>query len=299
MSEPYLDPEFDDLVNDDRQGRFAPDTQRSIDEVVDLAKRTAEGIGAAWHSTETIKKLLERDWSARTSVARLDFLKMAMRQDGLPEPAWINVIQSQMRHRTKKEPTQKGDYYKTSARKLYYAAVKGAKHALKENQPRLFRDCLIVIFMINCPDRRRNVSGLTIHDIKGQLIQFLPKDTKNASFIKRDLWETTAQLLAIYLKSEREKLKIKGTNLFGLKPKSVTNAVGRRTFKLVGIRIPPHRIRDLAATSLVNHDPNTPMLATSVLGHADPRATKRYLESADCLVAARWAAGVLNGLDPL
>jgi hypothetical protein len=79
---------------------------------------------------------------------------------------------------------------------------------------------------------------------------------------------------------------------------SISRLVGKRTEAAFGCRIPPHRFRHCAASTIAVIDPSQIEIATGLLDHASPRTTNDHYILARAIGASRLYAKLIAELTP-
>lgn len=162
----------------------------------------------------------------------------------------------------------------------------------------LFRDGLFLVFGIYGPERLRALASITLDDL--DLEQFMATYPchliKGGSASGRTLPELVVTLIREWVTVWRIH-HIRGEDHRGLwigkggrraGAAALVSAMRKLTLSAPwGYSITPHRLRDAAATCLVEEGPDLARLATILLGHRSEAVTREYTETATHIVASR------------
>ena len=128
-------------------------------------------------------------------------------------------------------------------------------------------------------------------------IALSPHETKNHRALEQELPEMLIEPMRRYLDTYRLVLLAKSptphaflwVNDWGNRYShgSLGARFSRLTKKLIGIAIPPHYLRDAAATTIARAAPSQSRAIAGALGHATLRTADRYYNQARCLDASR------------
>ena len=160
----------------------------------------------------------------------------------------------------------------------------------------LFRDGLLLAFLVQRPFRRSNLAGLTL----GQNLEFRDvwqiriedADTKNGAPISCNWPSGLVEALERYIKVHREtlflgqKVKVDSQALWiskqgrAMGDDAIYSQIRARTKAEFGKAINPHTFRSIAATMIAESSPAESTAIMVVLGHGSMRTGERYYNQA-------------------
>ena len=173
-----------------------------------------------------------------------------------------------------------------------------------------WRDGLMIIFLVHHPVRARNLSELVLGKTllktsDGYRISIPGTQTKTGKPIDVGVAPDVSLLLDRYLAEihplfpmptrhqGRLWLTQRGT---ALAAKGLGRRIGDVTETELGIRVSPHTFRRIAANTMIVTEGADPGDASALLGHADPRTTRRHYITAGSLEIFRRYGKLVNGL---
>jgi integrase/recombinase XerD len=165
----------------------------------------------------------------------------------------------------------------------------------------LFRDGLLLAFLVQRPFRRSNLTGLTL----GQSLEFTDvwqirvedAETKNGAPISCDWPHGLVEALERYLKVHREtlfrgqKVRVDTQALWiseqgkAMGDDAVYFQIKARTKAEFGKAINPHTFRTIAATTIAECSPEESSAINDVLGHGSMRTSERFYNTAGMIAA--------------
>jgi integrase len=173
----------------------------------------------------------------------------------------------------------------------------------------VYRDRLILAMLTFTPLRRKNLAaielGTTLTQMEdGWQLKIVAAEAKTPHDIVRLLPPALGKYLDVYLArfrpsllrgrvSDRLWISILGSPLC---PDGVADAVSRVTVDLFDIRLTPHDLRRIAATTIATDAPEKIYLATQILGHTTRAITELHYNRASSLTAGRRHADALDDL---
>lgn len=247
-----------------------------------------------------VRRLEELENSTRTVLCRLQELGDAARILAPEEQfSFINHIASHVRghHRPARPKTNRvmADEVVTLACKIMEAAEgkTGSQGARK------FRDGLMLLLLVHLPLRRKNFTALTLGESlvfrQGQwFVTLTPAQTKTHAYFEAALHPNLVPWLETYLTQHRPVLLAlegrwkadPGERLWisshgsPMTEMAIYDRVSRLTKAAFGESISPHRFRDMAASTIASHAPESIHAAAPLLGHATLRTTEKYYRQA-------------------
>ncbi len=169
----------------------------------------------------------------------------------------------------------------------------------------LFRDGLLLVYGIHGPERRRALGSVNISDVDlDQCRTTYQSDAIKGGFtsvrimpvlVARLVHEWLADWRPLHLRGgDHGKLWIaKGGRAAGAA--ALTAAMKSLTKNAPwGYPITPHRLRDAAATTIVEEGPEVARLASIILGHQSEATTREYTETAKKIAASRAARQLIS-----
>ncbi len=172
----------------------------------------------------------------------------------------------------------------------------------------LYRDGLMVALLAACPLRRGNFTALRIGDtlLRSQsrwMICIPDAEIKTGRPIEMPVPPTLGRKLDWFLAHHRVAFKgAEGHNHLWpsrnggpLSDSSVFNVIVRRTRDAFGHSVNPHLFRDSIVTTIATHHGAHIAVASSLLGHVDPRVTERHYNQAGMIDAVRAYQDVVMG----
>lgn len=161
------------------------------------------------------------------------------------------------------------------------------------------RDALMLALMVRRPLRIRNFTALSLGTSIKRVgstwrISIADVDTKNGDPIDSDIPLPLVPFLELYLTKARMLFPgAAGTDRLWLNKRGrnchanwIHPRITQLTAKVFGLRLNPHKFRDVGATFLAYEAPQSPLLAASLLSHRHLSTTKRWYLRADNLRAA-------------
>jgi integrase len=177
----------------------------------------------------------------------------------------------------------------------------------------MYRDGLMVVFLIRRPLRMRNFTSIAegtslFLDGETPSIAFAREDTKGKRPIEAVIPSVLRQAIECYISQYRpallttsRKAKRIETNALWisrdgtvLSERSLHTAIRKRTKDAFGQPIPPHWFRDACVTTLIHDAPASARISMGLLGHASPAIAERHYDQACVFESAQRAATVLE-----
>ena len=173
-----------------------------------------------------------------------------------------------------------------------------------------WRDGLAVLFLTYHPIRARNMTELEPGETlrwtsDGHRVAIPGTQTKTGVPIAFDVATEVGEHLDRYLAEIRPMFPMqsrfrsrlwltrRGT---ALAPKGFGRRIGDVTEAALDMRITPHDFRGISGNTIVLSENAQPGDATALLGHADPRTTRRYYITAGTLEVSRRYGKLVQGL---
>lgn len=172
-----------------------------------------------------------------------------------------------------------------------------------------YRDGLMIAMLVAAPIRLKNFSSVVIgrNLIRtGECfrLHFPPEETKTHRLLEEPLPPAFTPSIERYLTAYRPVL-LRGrrsehlwvsSRSTALRPDSIYAQITSRTERAFGVPINPHLFRDCSVTTIAIEDPEHVGIASTILGHADPRTTVKYYNQARMLSASRAYNSVMRDL---
>lgn len=166
----------------------------------------------------------------------------------------------------------------------------------------LYRDGLFMLVAIHAPERRRALATIRLDqiDCARGVIRFDPAQIKTAEPRDRHLPPRVMAQLAEWIDVWRCRVADSHDNLWVAKgggsagDAALAAAFGNATERELGLRLSIHRIRDAAATLIVEKSPNSVPLARQVLGQRSEHIIDEYTETANQIEASRHLGAALE-----
>ena len=252
------------------------------------------------------------------STVRLDtlagYLKDLKATAELLEPgpgtfhAWLGDIRRAIAADAEGQPKLKtANLMRFTVEDLHRTGAGLIREALEETAPgwptvQAFRDGLIIMLGIMCPERPRAWTGLRLDnvDLRARELVFPGDDVKTGQSSSRPLPPLEALLCEIWLTHYRARYAPAHDRFWIAKggqppvPATIRAAVTKTTRERLGVSVSPQRFRDAAATFITSEMPERENLATLVLRHASPAMTRKYTTTANQLTASLQLAEVLD-----
>ena len=197
-------------------------------------------------------------------------------------------------------PKQKNSFPLVDAHELYRTGVTMMREALEQGGtawPTLqtFRDGLFLVLGTMCPERARALENIRVGAVDTRLgvLDIPASDLKTGEPSRRRLSPTLVAAVDVWLKRYRGAYApahgyfwiAKGGG--PVRPDTLRVAMKAATRNRLGIAVPPHRLRDAAATSVVEEMPEHAALASVLLQHTSEKMTRNYQERATEIEASR------------
>jgi integrase/recombinase XerD len=262
---------------------------------------TASSVGAYNEHLKTIV-------APRTRLSMLVGLKVMMKAMA-PDRSWRWLQDTCNRVQRVAEPSKDKRSRIRSTPELFSAAVKLLESlppgALDLRNAIRYRDALMLACLATRPLRVKNFTSIVIgrhlRDIDGRwLLTFPAAEMKTAQPIEFYVPAELVKWLERYLLEVRTAFPEAATtqqlwlNRDGVvAPGFVYARITKLTYKLFGVRINPHLLRDCVASSLALVSTDAARAAASVLGHRQFSTTERYYIQANNLEASRRVNDVL------
>lgn len=183
------------------------------------------------------------------------------------------------------------------------ARAEGADDFSRRDHCTMYRDGLMIALLAMRPTmRRRNFTALELGSTivrreNGYRISFPASWTKQRRPIAFSVPDQLTRHLDLYVDVVRPALLARGTagdqgDLWisrlgnAMSDLVVSHRVAGVTERHLGVRVPPHRFRDCAATHVATHAPNDIGIVKNVLGHSTHRTSERHYNVASSVSAA-------------
>jgi len=169
----------------------------------------------------------------------------------------------------------------------------------------LFRDGLFLLLGLMCPERRRALESLRVSqvDLAGRRIVFDARQIKTSEARERELPPELAMAIEVWLEKWRGRYAPTHDGLWiatGGKPVgsgTLYAAMRTLTQDRLGVGLSPHRLRDLAATFVVETAPERAALASAMLAHKSMSMTQKYTLTASQIEASRMGHALLDAAE--
>lgn len=165
------------------------------------------------------------------------------------------------------------------------------------------RTGVFILLGVQMPERRRALAGLDVAmiDFDSGVARLPARLQKTREEAKRLLPAETLAVLRDYVEHWRSRftrdregplfITTAGRRVGG---EALRAAMIKVTERELGIRVPPHLMRNAVATTVIEADPGNAPLASAALRHRSAGTTREYTEAARDLAATRRAAGLLT-----
>lgn len=187
----------------------------------------------------------------------------------------------------------------------------------------MFRDGVLILFLIHRPLRRKNIAALTLgtHIVfEGQdAFLAIPAEEMKShrpyeTGLPSDLVDALQRYCAHYrpfllLLTQQNDKDTQRLNESGqqqalwissegrrLDEGSLRNAIRKRTKHAFGIDMTPHLFRDVAVTATIRHSPEAALMTKDILGHATIATTERHYNQALMIDASRQHSDLIEHL---
>jgi integrase/recombinase XerD len=187
----------------------------------------------------------------------------------------------------------------------------------------MFRDGVLILFLIHRPVRLRNIAALTLgtHIVfegnnaslaipAAEMKSHRPYETTLPSdlidVLQRYCVHYRPFLLQLTHEDDCETRQLNNAGLQQalwissegrrLDEASLRNAIRKRTKHAFGIDITPHLFRDAAVTAIIRHSPEAALMTKDILGHATIATTERHYNQALMIDASRQHADLIESL---
>jgi integrase/recombinase XerC len=178
----------------------------------------------------------------------------------------------------------------------------------------VYRDGLMISALAARPLRRRNLCALRLghsflREPNGFRVKFSGKETKKGTRLNFRYPSRLTESFETYLRDVRPVLLKASENDEGwlwigrrgrrLPPDNVTSNITGATRRYLDRAIPPHNVRDCAATDIAIYDPAYVGITKAVLGHKTLASSQEYYnQAANFTAIANWEAVLLSILEP-
>lgn len=167
-----------------------------------------------------------------------------------------------------------------------------ASFAEKLRSAVLYRDALMVAFLITCPVRARTLTSMQVSSFteeQGTLwVNFAPAQVKTGIAIRTPIYEPLRQHISDYIAVHRPAL-LAGREMEAFWVSQRGNAMTEQNFgkhlqhfteDLLGYAINPHQFRHIAATTIADDTPELYPIIADILGHKSLEMSQRHYDRA-------------------
>ena len=222
--------------------------------------------------------------------------------------AWLGDVRRAIAADAERQPKVKtANLMRFTVEDLHRVGVDLIREALEDSAPgwptvQAFRDGLIIMLGIMCPERPRAWAKLSVDslDLNARTVFFPGEDVKTKQANGRPLPPLEALLCELWLTRYRA-LYAPAHDRFwiakGGKPAvqgTIYAAITKATRDRLGVAVSPQRFRDATATFITTEMPERENLATLVLRHASPAMTRKYTTTANQMTASLQLAEILD-----
>ena len=196
-----------------------------------------------------------------------------------------------------------------SARDLYRVGIELITEGVEDGgtawtATQTIRDGLWLVFGVMCPERRRALEELRLHEVDpGARSIVIPAERmKTGDASQRTFPVIVAEAIRLWRDRYRA-AHVDPDNDHGgfwvakgggaVRSTTMATAMRTRTKERLGVAVSPHRFRDASATFVVEDMPEHAPLASRLLGHRTTRTTDTYTEAAQQIEASRRVAAHL------
>jgi site-specific recombinase XerD len=181
--------------------------------------------------------------------------------------------------------------------------IEGEKHAKSDFQrAKGIRNGLMIAILALFQRRLKNFAALeigqTFKEVDGNWWISLPgHSTKTKRWDERRIPKFLNHAIGLYLNQARPMLRQSSTPDNSLWISSRTGSrftyknlgtlISKITFQTLGVDVSPHLFRTAGATTAAMFAPDTPHLASALLGHADPRTTDAHYKRTTSINAGK------------
>lgn len=263
-----------------------------------------------------------------TAYCRIHELFLALRVM-VPERDWTwlgraaNKARSTAKNvRSKRDRMQAPDRLLDLAHELMDEAETHS-HLSEFKRALMFRDGVLILFLIHRPLRRKNIAALTlgthiVFEGNDGFLAIPAEEMKShrsyATGLPSDLVQALQRYCAHYRpflfrlthEDDRETQELNNAGLQQalwissegrrLDEGSLRIAVRKRTKDAFGIDMTPHLFRDVAVTATVRHSPEAALMTRDILGHATITTTERHYNQSLMIDASRQHSDLIEHL---